>query len=211
MWLPAGFSDELELHLIHDYSSTCFERYFFHHQEHHNCIYSFWYYSRMCLPAGFMDKLELQLIHDSSSTCFERYFCSSSGASQLYLQLLLLFAYVAAGWIHGWAGTPTHPWLQLYMFRAIILLIIRSITTVFTASGIIRVCGCRLDSWMSWNSNSSMTPALHDSSDIFAHHQEHHNCIYSFWYYSRMWLPAGFIDEVELQLIHDFSSTCFER
>jgi hypothetical protein len=33
--------------------------------------------------------------------------------------------------------------------------------------------------------------ALHVSSDIFVHHQEHHNCIYSFWYYSRMWLPAG--------------------
>ena len=28
--------------------------------------------------------------------------------------------------------------------------------------------------------------ALHVSSDIFAHHQEHHNCIYSFWYYPRM-------------------------
>jgi len=33
--------------------------------------------------------------------------------------------------------------------------------------------------------------ALHVSSDIFAHHQEHHNCIYSFWYYLRMWLAAG--------------------
>jgi len=32
-----------------------------------------------------------------SSTCFERYFRSSSGASQLYLQLLVLF---------------TYPWLQ---------------------------------------------------------------------------------------------------
>ena len=33
--------------------------------------------------------------------------------------------------------------------------------------------------------------ALHVSSDIFAHHQEHLNCIYSFCYYSRMSLPAG--------------------
>ena len=32
--------------------------------------------------------------------------------------------------------------LKLYMFRAILSLIIRSITTVFTASGIIHVCGC---------------------------------------------------------------------
>ena len=28
--------------------------------------------------------------------------------------------------------------------------------------------------------------AVHVSSDIFAHHQEHLNCIYSFWYYTRM-------------------------
>jgi hypothetical protein len=33
--------------------------------------------------------------------------------------------------------------------------------------------------------------ALHVSSDIFAHHQEHLNCIYSFWYYTRESLPAG--------------------
>jgi len=26
--------------------------------------------------------------------------------------------------------------------------------------------------------------ALHISSDIFAHHQEHLNCNYSFWFYS---------------------------
>ena len=47
--------------------------------------------------------------------------------------------------------------------------------------------------------------ALHVSSDIFAHHQEHHNCIYSFWYYSRMWLLAGVMDELEFQLIHESS------
>jgi len=45
--------------------------------------------------------------------------------------------------------------------------------------------------------------ALHVSRDIFAHNQEHHNCIYSFWCYLRMWLPAGVMDELEL--------TCFER
>jgi len=33
--------------------------------------------------------------------------------------------------------------------------------------------------------------ALHVSSDTFAHHQEHLNCIYSFWYYTRMSLPAA--------------------
>jgi hypothetical protein len=49
--------------------------------------------------------------------------------------------------------------------------------------------------------------ALHVSSDIFAHQQEHLNCIYSFWYYSRMSLAAGVMDELELkfQLIHDTS------
>jgi hypothetical protein len=40
--------------------------------------------------------------------------------------------------------------------------------------------------------------ALHVSSDIFAHHQEHINCIYSFWYHSQMSLPAGALGELEL-------------
>jgi len=39
--------------------------------------------------------------------------------------------------------------------------------------------------------------AVRVSSDVFAHHQEHLNCIYSFWYYSRMSLPAGVMDELE--------------
>jgi len=33
--------------------------------------------------------------------------------------------------------------------------------------------------------------ALHVLSDIFAHHHEHLNCIYSFWYYSHVSLQAG--------------------
>jgi len=33
--------------------------------------------------------------------------------------------------------------------------------------------------------------ALHVSNDIFAYHQEHLNCMYSFWYYSHVSLPAG--------------------
>jgi len=35
--------------------------------------------------------------------------------------------------------------------------------------------------------------ALHVSSDNFAHHKEHLNCIYSLWYYTRELLPAGFM------------------
>jgi hypothetical protein len=42
---------------------------------------------------------------------------------------------------------------------------------------------------------------LHVSSDIFAQHQEHLNYIYIFWYYSRIWLPAGAMDELELSSI----------
>jgi len=41
--------------------------------------------------------------------------------------------------------------------------------------------------------------ALHVSRGIFAHHQEHLNCIYSFWYYSHMPLPVGVMDELELR------------
>jgi hypothetical protein len=37
--------------------------------------------------------------------------------------------------------------------------------------------------------------ALHVSSDIFAHHLEHLNCTYSFWYYSCVSLPAVVMDE----------------
>jgi len=44
--------------------------------------------------------------------------------------------------------------------------------------------------------------ALHVSSDIFPHHQEHLNCIYSFWYYSRMSLPAGVMDELERSCLY---------
>jgi hypothetical protein len=41
--------------------------------------------------------------------------------------------------------------------------------------------------------------ALHVSGDIFAHHQEHFNCIYSFWFYTRMPLPAGVMEELGLK------------
>jgi hypothetical protein len=49
--------------------------------------------------------------------------------------------------------------------------------------------------------------ALHVSRNIFAHHQEHLNSIYSFWYYLRTSLAAGVMDELKLQfqLIHDTS------
>jgi len=40
--------------------------------------------------------------------------------------------------------------------------------------------------------------AQHVSSDIFARHQEHLNCIYSLWYYTLESLPAGFMEELEL-------------
>jgi hypothetical protein len=41
--------------------------------------------------------------------------------------------------------------------------------------------------------------ALHVSSNIFAHNQEHLNCIYSFWYYMRMLLPVRIMGESELK------------
>jgi len=39
--------------------------------------------------------------------------------------------------------------------------------------------------------------SVHVSSDIFAHHQEHLNCIYSIWYYIRMLLPVSIMGELE--------------
>jgi len=38
--------------------------------------------------------------------------------------------------------------------------------------------------------------ALHVSSDIFAQHQEHLNCNYSFWFYSRVLLSAAVMTAV---------------
>jgi len=40
--------------------------------------------------------------------------------------------------------------------------------------------------------------ALHVSNDIFAHHQEHLKCTYSFWFYSRVSLWAAVLAEQEL-------------
>jgi hypothetical protein len=45
--------------------------------------------------------------------------------------------------------------------------------------------------------------ALHVSSDISAHHQEHINCIYSFWYYTRMSWLAGVMGVLELPYVLD--------
>jgi hypothetical protein len=49
--------------------------------------------------------------------------------------------------------------------------------------------------------------ALHVSSDIFAHHQEHLNCIYSFWFYSRVSSSAAVVDQTRQQFIN----TCDDR
>jgi hypothetical protein len=43
--------------------------------------------------------------------------------------------------------------------------------------------------------------AQHFSSDIIAHHQELLNCNYSFWFYSRLSLPAAVMDEWKLSLV----------
>jgi hypothetical protein len=40
--------------------------------------------------------------------------------------------------------------------------------------------------------------ALHVSSDTFAHHQGHLNCIYSLWYYTCVVVAASFMGELEL-------------
>ena len=51
---------------------------------------------------------------------------------------------------------------------------------------------------------------LHVSSDIFARNQKHQNCIYSFWYYTRMLLPVGIIGELELAYMYcgDLGDNC---
>jgi hypothetical protein len=41
--------------------------------------------------------------------------------------------------------------------------------------------------------------AQHVSSDIIAHHQELLNCTYSFWFYTRLSLPAAVISGQQRQ------------
>jgi hypothetical protein len=86
------------------------------------------------------------------------------------------------------------PWL-LYMFRAILSLIIRSILTVITVSDFIHMCCFRLLSWLNDQQDATeydnllfhcFLAVLHVSSDIIAHHQEYLNCDYSFWFHSRV-------------------------
>jgi len=73
------------------------------------------------------------------------------------------------------------------MFRAIFSLIIRSILTVFTASGITDVCHGRLVSWVSWNSNSmrcALCSVEHcPLSTVRPVHTQH--CVH--WAYHKQW------------------------
>jgi hypothetical protein len=48
---------------------------------------------------------------------------------------------------------------------------------------------------------------LHVSSDIFAYHQEHLNCIYSFWYYTHVLLPVGIMGELEREFQHSHNTS----
>jgi hypothetical protein len=43
--------------------------------------------------------------------------------------------------------------------------------------------------------------SLHVSSDIFAHHQEHLNCNYSFWFYSRASLSAAAMAVITVKML----------
>jgi hypothetical protein len=43
-------------------------------------------------------------------------------------------------------------------------------------------------------------------SDIIAHHQELLNCNYSFWFYTRLSLPAAVMAEWELLMMSDIIS-----
>jgi len=101
---------------------------FAHHQEHLNCIYSFWYYSHASFPAG----IEAITWKDTRSVIFE------------------------------------------------VPCIMIKFTKMANKMQLCRIIHCSLT-------------ALHVSSNIFAHNQEYLNCMYSFWYYSHVSLPAATI------------------
>jgi len=80
-----------------------------------------------------------------SSTCFGWCFCSIIRSTWLYLHHLVIFTTVAAGWCHGWVGTTAlHVSGDVFAHH-------QEHFTVFTSSGYIHHCRCRLVSWMSWN------------------------------------------------------------
>jgi len=78
-------------------------------------------------------------------------------------------------------------WL-LYMFRAILSLIIKSVLTVITSSGFIHMYCCRLLPWLS-----------HVSSDIISHHQERLNCNCIFRFHSHILLSAAVVAQPRQQ------------
>jgi len=80
---------------------------FAHHQEHLNCMYSFWYYSHVSLPADIEAEYKIIFSLDIS-----RYFRSSLGASKLFVQLLVLFSCVVAGWYGDWIWVHIQPRYQ---------------------------------------------------------------------------------------------------
>ena len=91
----------------------------------------------------------------------------------LYLQHLVIYTNVVAGWCHGWVGTavPTlHVSGDVFAHH-------QEHLTVFTAPGNIHQCRCRLVSWMSWNCNSNSTCF----GRCFRPLSGALNCIYSTW------------------------------
>ena len=52
--------------------------------------------------------------------------------------------------------------------------------------------------------------ALHVSSDVIAHHQEHLNCSYSFWFYSRLSLIFPSVTRCRRQFLRKMVTFCVE-
>jgi len=81
--------------------NSCFGRCFRSSSGALDCIYSIWWYSPKLLPASVMDEFQLM---------FRAMFSPIIRSAWLYLQYLVVFTQVAAGWYHGWVST--HPWHQ---------------------------------------------------------------------------------------------------
>ena len=81
-----------------------------------DCIYSIWYCSPVLLPAGVMDdgSILAYLFIPNQLYMFRTMSSPIIWSTWLYLQHLILFTEIAAGWCHGWDGTavPSHPWHQ---------------------------------------------------------------------------------------------------
>ena len=147
-WCPEWVQTKFQLiNLLFQVGSTCFGRCFRPSSGALDCIYNIWYCSPKLLPAGVPN--ELKLLIPSRLYMFGATFSSIIRSTWQYLQYLVVFSLVVAGWYPEWVETAyfksaLHVSGDVFAYH-------KEHLTVFTVSGSIHPRCCRLVSRMSWN------------------------------------------------------------